>query len=76
MSDTQFFDTLRTLTRHQPFQPFVVELLDGRRIVVDSPSVAFSGGAAASYNSAERFFEFFCSEQVRAISPLDTQVKA
>lgn len=67
MPEEVFFHTLRQFTRREPFVPFVVELLDGRRIEVDYPSVAFSGGAAGFINS-QGILERFACEEVRSIS--------
>src|ERR1700733_11880165 len=42
-----FQQTLRQLLNQEPFQPFVVELVDGRKLVVESSNVLFGGGAAS-----------------------------
>lgn len=66
MPEDVFFNTLRQFTRREPFVPFIVELLDGRRIDVDYPSVAFSGGAAGFINN-KGILERFACEEVRSI---------
>ena len=59
MKKKQFDETLRTLIRHQPFQPFVVDLLDGNRIAIDAPdSVAFNDGAAGYISPTNEVFFF------------------
>lgn len=66
MNLEQFEKTLRQFIRHDPFQPFVVELLDGRLIEIDHPGVAFGGGAASYLNEQYDLIEFAC-ENVRTI---------
>ena len=72
MSEEAFFTTLREYTRRKPFVPFVVELSNGGQIVVDYPSVAFSGGAAGFINE-KGILERFACEEVRSIHPASTQ---
>jgi hypothetical protein len=71
MSEELFTKTLLELTQRSPFVPFLVELMDGRRILVDYPSVAFSGGAAG-YIGENEVLRFSC-EEVRSISPATTE---
>ena len=71
MSEQQFTEELRALVRQRPFVPFVVELVDGGRIVVDYPAVAFADGAAGFLSEAEGLVPFSC-EQVRAMTPAIT----
>jgi hypothetical protein len=68
MTEELFTRTLQEFTRRRPFVPFLVELVDGQRIVVDFPSVAFSNGAAGFISESEGMIPFTCAE-VRAISP-------
>ncbi len=58
MNVEQFEDTLRTFLRREPFEPFVVELVDGRTVEVDEPGVAFAGGAASFLTPAYELIEF------------------
>jgi len=46
MTEELFEATLRKYLRRKPFFPFLVELLDGRIIIVERPSLAMGGGAA------------------------------
>jgi len=46
MDQDRFEDLLRHFKRREPFEPFVVELLDGRVIRIEEGSVAFNAGAA------------------------------
>jgi hypothetical protein len=62
-----FTKTLQEFTQRKPFVQFFVELVDGRRILVDYPSVAFSGGAAGFISETEVIR--FSHEEVRSISP-------
>jgi hypothetical protein len=48
MTRKQFQQTLRSLIRRQPFQPFEVALTHGERFTVDrADACGFNGGAAA-----------------------------
>ena len=66
MTTEQFEDTLREFIRREPFQPFVVELLDGILIHVEHPGVAFGGGAAIFFTPNYELVNFAC-EEVRTI---------
>ncbi len=68
MKIEEFEETLRELLRREPFQPFVVELVDGRVIAVDEPKLAFCGGAASFFTPSYDLVEFAC-EEVQAIRP-------
>jgi len=46
MTQQEFEEALRHFLRREPFQPFVVELLDGRFLFIDGRSVAFDNGNA------------------------------
>ena len=69
MNVEQFEDTLRNFLRREPFQPFVVELVDGRAIEILRPKVVFGGGGASFFTPAYDLVEFAC-EEVRAIRPV------
>jgi hypothetical protein len=56
-------------TGREPFQPFVVELLDGRVIEIDHPKLVFGGGAASFLTPTYELVEFVC-EDIRAIRPV------
>ncbi len=48
MTATEFHETMLRLLRREPFQPFEIELADGRVLPVDDPErVATNGGAAS-----------------------------
>jgi hypothetical protein len=66
MNVEQFEETLRKLLRREPFQPFVVELLDGRVLTVNQPQVVFGGGSATYFTPNYDLVEFAC-EDVQAI---------
>jgi hypothetical protein len=68
MSTEQFEHSLRQLLRREPFEPFVVELIDGRVIEIDRPKVVFGGGAASFFTPNYDLVEFAC-EDVRAMRP-------
>jgi hypothetical protein len=62
MSTEQFEEALRQLLRREPFQPFAVELLDGRVLLVNHPQVAFGGGAATYFTPSYDLVEFACED--------------
>ncbi len=66
MSTEQFEKTLLQFIRRRPFEPFVVELLDGRVIEIASPNVVVGGGAATLISPNFEHTDF-SSKQVRAI---------
>jgi undecaprenyl-diphosphatase len=68
MNAEQFEQTLRQFLRREPFQPFVVELIDGRVIPIEDPKVVIGGGAAA-FLTPDALVEFVC-EDVQAIRPV------
>ena len=46
MTAETFDLTLRRLLRQEPFQPFVIELVDGRRLDIDRRRLAVNYGGA------------------------------
>jgi hypothetical protein len=74
MTQETFEDALRSFLRSEPFQQFIVELLDGQEIVIDAPhTVAMGGGGACFMSPTYDFYTFSC-EQVRDIRPLNGEV--
>jgi hypothetical protein len=67
MKAEQFEETLRQLLRREPFQPFVVEMVDGRVLAVDQ-KVVFGGGAASFITPSYELVEFAC-EDVKELRP-------
>jgi hypothetical protein len=65
MKAEQFEETLLQLIRRRPFEPFVVELLDGRVIEITSPKVVGGGGATFIRDDFD-LVDVVC-EEVRAI---------
>jgi hypothetical protein len=68
MNVEQFERTLRQSLRREPFEPFIVELIDGRVIRFDRPKLALGGGGASFLTPNYELVEFAC-EEVRAIYP-------
>ncbi len=66
MEAEPFERALRRFLGQELFQPFVVELLDGRLIEIDHPKVVFGGGAASFFTPSFDLVEFAC-EDVQAI---------
>jgi hypothetical protein len=65
VKNQDFESALRELLRGDPFQPFEVQINDGRTIIVDEPAVAFGGGRAG-FIGADELVEFFDSDSVVA----------
>ena len=74
MTQEAFEDSLRSFLRREPFQQFVVELLDGQRILIDLPHTVAMGGGGACFISPDYDMHTFACEQVRDIRPLNGEV--
>ena len=74
MSEEQFTNSLREFIHRKPFLPFLVELMDGQRIIVDYPSVAFSGGAAGFLSEDDGLIDFSC-DRVRYMAYITAETK-
>lgn len=73
MVQETFSQALRASARRRPFKPFVVELVNGERIVVEHPeALAFNAGAAV-YVSPQREFALFDHEGVADVRDLPAQ---
>ncbi len=68
MEREPFEQTLRHFLHREPFEPFAVEMTDGRLIWITEPRVAFNGGAATFIAADFDLVEFTC-EEVRAFRP-------
>jgi hypothetical protein len=69
MSAYEFEKQLRERLRRAPFQPFVINVNDGRRILVDAPAVAFDAGRAG-FIGQDELVEFFDCENVVGFGPV------
>lgn len=67
MTQDSFEQSLRMHLRKDPFQQFVIELLDGQQIVVDAPHTVAMGGGGACFLTAGYDFYTFSYNQVRDI---------
>jgi hypothetical protein len=72
MSQQEFEDFLRQHIRREPFFPFIVELNDGRKIIVPHSRVAFDGGAASFFAPGDDLVMFVC-EDVKAIYTMNLE---
>ncbi len=72
MTKEIFTQTLRDFTRRKPFIPFVFEMNDGRRIVIDQPFVAFAEGVAGYLSDEDGLIDISC-EDVRAMTFLSAE---
>ena len=70
----EFDDKLRQLTRGATFTPFVVELEDGRKLLIRHPGVAFGGGGALTIDPDDGGFVDFTHEQVKAFRTLGQEI--
>ena len=73
MTKDEFHARLRQFLQRQPFSPFVVELRDGRRLVVQQPPVVFSDGAASFIDADDGALVDFCHEEVQAFVLLERE---
>jgi hypothetical protein len=71
MTQDIFEETLRQYLRRRPFFPFTVELLNGKVITVEKPTLAMGGGAATML-TPDQLIEFAC-EEVREIRPVPSE---
>lgn len=64
LSPDEFDTTLRKWVKRDIFLPFVVELDDGREILIRQPALAFGGGSAAFIDPVEEVLVDFSHEHV------------
>jgi hypothetical protein len=67
MSEQQFDQILCECLRREPFQPFVIELVNGKRYEFHAPVLALNYGAAGFISDSEGLVTILC-EDVRHIS--------
>jgi hypothetical protein len=65
MAKNEFETCLRQYLERKPFQPFVVELTDGRRLMVKQLPVVYSDGAAGFIDPADGALVDFSHDEVR-----------
>ena len=75
MRPEQIEQAIREYVRREPFGPFIVELLDGRRIEVSHRGLALGGGGASFISPAYDLVEFQF-DQVRSLKLVTTEVEA
>ena len=68
MNQETFERTLRQYLQGKPFQPFAVELLNGKVITIERPSLAIGGDSAAMITDNDELIEILC-EEVHTIRP-------
>ncbi len=71
MSKDEFHTSLRQFLGRQPFAPFVVELRDGRRLVIKQPPVVFSDGVASFIDPADGALVDFRHGEVQTFGILE-----
>lgn len=62
-------DTLRRFLRHEPFQPFVIDLADGRLLEIDDRCVVMGGGGGTFFTPDYLFEEFEFDDVIDIRSP-------
>jgi hypothetical protein len=72
MGYVEFQDALRRFGWREPFIPFAIELISGRRLVVEAPkSVPFAGRFATYVPGNGRPFVQFSNDEVARMTTLD-----
>ena len=66
MSREDVESTLLEFLRQEPFQPFVIDLADGRRLEIDDRCLAMNGGGA-TFLTPDYLVEEFWFNEVREI---------
>lgn len=74
MTKDEFENTLEKNLHRQPFQPFVVELTSGRRIVIKKLPVAHGGGGAGFIDPDDGALVDFVHNDVRSMGALEQEV--
>jgi hypothetical protein len=73
MTPAAFEESLRALLRRQPFQPFLVELINGETFTVDRSDAVALGGGAAGFIAEKGDIYFFDYRNVRRLG--DTMIE-
>jgi hypothetical protein len=74
MTEDTFQELLRLHMHREPFLPFIVKLMNGERIVVAKPEIAF-GGPAAAYLTEDDIMFFNCDE-VQSIDSVTAEARS
>jgi hypothetical protein len=69
MTVQTFEETLLSFKRREPFEPFVVQLRDGRTVEVDEPEAVVFAGSGASFLSPDYEIISFRASDVLSIRP-------
>jgi hypothetical protein len=73
MTPTSFEQALQKQLERRPFQPFVIELLDGERLVVGQrEALMYHDGGTAIYFRLDGSFDFVDCENVKQFLELTT----
>ncbi len=68
MTPELFEESLRSLLRREPFEPFTVALADGERFTVDRADAVSFGGGAAGFIAEDGLVHFFDWKKTRHMS--------
>jgi hypothetical protein len=64
----QFIQQLRSFLYKRPFEPFVVELIEGDPVLIEDPEGVAIGGTSAAYGTPFELY-FLEHHNVRAVRP-------
>jgi hypothetical protein len=73
MTPEEFNRTILGRLEAEPFRPFVVEFLDGRRLTFDKPSLAIRGGAAGGFDRGGELILLDSDEVARVVDDAPTE---
>ena len=76
MTKKEFQNGLRQLLNSDPFSPFVVELRDGRRIIIKKPPLAFTDEGASFIDSTDGALVGFERNEVKKFTLLTPETVA
>jgi hypothetical protein len=76
MSPEAFEEKIIALKHREPFQPFIVELVDGRRIVVDNSGIVVSGGGAGFISNDDALVDIDHQDVRRILAPEEQDANA
>jgi hypothetical protein len=67
MSSDEFYASMQKFMQRRPFVPFVVELKDGRRLVIKKPKVAFNDEGAGFIDPEDGALVDFLHDEVQGM---------
>lgn len=74
MTAEEFDATLTRLKHHKPFIAFIVEMDDGRQVVIERPQIAFDSNGATYIKPGFELVQF-CREEVKAMRHVPKEMR-